>query len=109
MRKKLVDDTKLHIKKMLQESGHIPDQESCAPLEDKEAIQYMDLEISGDEKSEVEDDDREPDEADPVVVFKEENVVGVLEERYAVKILEEVVEILEKPVEAQEDGHNQAA
>ena len=85
MRNKLVDDTKLRIKKMLRESRHIPDQESRAPLEDKEAIGYMDLEVSGDEESEVEDDDTEPDEGDTVVALEEGNVVGALKERDAVE------------------------
>ena len=89
MRKKLVDDTKLRIKKMLRESGHIPDQESRAPLEDKEAIGYMDLELSGDEESEVEDDDTEPDEGDTVGALEEGNVVGALEDGDAVEVLEE--------------------
>ena len=70
VKKKLVDDTKICIKKMLRESGHILDQESRAPLEDKEAIGYMDLEVSGDEESEVEDDDTEPDEEDAVGSFR---------------------------------------
>ena len=66
MRKILCDDTKLHNKKMLWESRHIPDQESRATLEDKEAIRYTDLEVSGDEESEVEGDHTEPDEGDTV-------------------------------------------
>ena len=70
VRKKLVDDTKLCIKKMLQKSGHIPDQESRALLEDKEAIGYLDLEVSGDEEREVEDDDTEPDEGDTLGLSK---------------------------------------
>ena len=45
MRNKLIGDTKICIKKMLRESGHIPDQESRATLEDKEAMGYMDLEV----------------------------------------------------------------
>ena len=89
MKKKLVDNTKICIKKMLRESGHIPDQESRAPLEDKEAIGYMDLEFSGDEESEVEDDDTEPDEEDAVGALEEEDAVGALEEGDAVGALEE--------------------
>ena len=89
MRKKLVDDTKLRIKKILPASGHIPDQESRAPLEDKEAIGYIDLEVSGDKESEVEDDDTEPDEGDTVGALEEGNVVGALEERNAVEAPEE--------------------
>ena len=74
---------------MLRESGHIRDQESRAPLEDKEAIGYMDLEVSGDEEWEVEDNDTEPDEGDTVGALKEGNVVGALKERDAVKAPEE--------------------
>ena len=95
MRKILCDDTKLRIKKMLWESRHIPDHESRVPLEDKETIGYMDLEVSGDEESEVEDDDTEPDEGDTVGAREEGNVVGALEERDA--------------VEAPEEKHDQAA
>ena len=80
---------------MLRESGHIPDQESCAPLEDKEAIGYMDLEVSGNKESKVEDDDTEPDEGDTVGALEEENIVGALEERDA--------------VEASKEEHDQAA
>ena len=82
MQKKLVGDTKIRIKKMLRESEQIPDQESRAPLEDREAIGYMDLEVSGDEESEVEDDDTEPEEGDTVGALEEGNVVEVLEEEY---------------------------
>ena len=74
---------------MLRESGHIPNQESRVPLEDKEAIGYMDLEVSGDEESEVEDDDAEPDEGNTVGALEEGNVVGALQERDAVKAPEE--------------------
>ena len=74
---------------MLRESGHILDQESRAPLEDKEAIGYMDLEVSGDEEREVEDNNTEPDEGDTVGALKEGNVVGALKERDAVKAPEE--------------------
>ena len=74
---------------MLRESGHILDQESRAPLENKEAIGYVDLEVSGDEKSEVEANDTEPDEGDTVGALKEGNVVGAHEERDAVEVLEE--------------------
>ena len=89
MQKKLVDDTKLRIKKMLRESGHIPDQEPRTPLEEKEAIGYMDLEVSGDEESEVEDDDTEPDEGDTVGALEEGKVVGALEEGDAVEVLKD--------------------
>ena len=98
MQKKLVDDTKLGIKKMLRESRHIPDQESGAPLEDKEAIGYMELEVLGNEESEVKDDNTEPDEGDTVGALEEENVVGLPEEGDGVEVLEEGdgVEVLEE-------------
>jgi len=50
LQKTLVDDTNIHIKKMLQESGHIPDHGSYTPPEDKEAIEYMDLRFQGTRK-----------------------------------------------------------
>ena len=83
---------------MLQESGHIPDQESRAPLEYKEVMGYMDLEISGDEESVVEDDDTEPDEGDTDGVLEEGNVDGALKVGNVVDILEEgdVIEVLEE-------------
>ena len=88
MQKNLVDDTKLRIKKMLPESEHILDKESRAPLEDKEAIGYINLEVSGNEEIKKEGDDTEPDEGDTVWALEEENVVGVLQEGDAVEVLE---------------------
>ena len=74
---------------MLRESGHIPDQESRPPLEDKEAIGYMEWEVSGDEESEVEDDDTEPEEEDAVGALEEGDAVGALEEGDAVGAVQE--------------------
>jgi len=48
VKEKLIANTKKDIKKMLQESGYIKDQESQAPLDHKEAIGYMDLKVVGD-------------------------------------------------------------
>ena len=70
---------------MLRESGHIPDQESRTPLKNKEAIGYMDLKVSGDKESEVEDDNTEPDKGDTVGAIEEGKVVEALEERDPVK------------------------
>lgn len=56
-----MEDTKKRIKRMLRESGFVQDQESRAPLEDKEGAAYLELEISGDEESEVEDDNSDPE------------------------------------------------
>ena len=70
---------------MLRESGDIPDQESRALLEDKEAIRYMDWEVSGDEESEVDENDTEPDDGDTIEALEGGNVVGALEARDAVE------------------------
>ena len=74
---------------MLREREHIPDQESRALLEDKDAIEYMNLEVFRDQESKVEDDDTEADEGDTIGALEEGNVVGALEERDAVKAPEE--------------------
>jgi len=50
VRNKLIDDTKKHIRRMLQKSGFIQDQESRLALEDQEATRYLDLVVSGDEE-----------------------------------------------------------
>jgi len=66
---------------MLQKSGYIEDQESSAPLEDREAIGYLNLEVSEDEESEVEDNDTEPEDEDPAGALVEGNAVEALEGR----------------------------
>ena len=66
VRNKLVDNTKKRIKRMLRDSGFIQDHESRATLEDTEAVAYMDLEISGDEESGVEDDNSDSEVGDAV-------------------------------------------
>ena len=71
MRNKLIDDTKKYIKRILRESGFIQDQESRTALEDNEATGYLDLEGSGNEESQVEDDNSDP-EADEAVEELEE-------------------------------------
>jgi len=60
VRTKLINDTKKRIKRMLRDSGFVQDQESRAVLEDKEATGYLDLEVSGDEESDVEDINSDP-------------------------------------------------
>jgi len=49
-------------------------------MEDKEARGYMDLEVSGDEESEVEDDELELEEGDEVGGLNEGYAVGAPEE-----------------------------
>ena len=81
MKETLIEDTKKTIKKMLQESRYIKNQESCVPLEDKGAVGYLDLEVSGNDESEVEDDnDREPEVEEAVGALEEEDAVGGCEE-----------------------------
>jgi len=71
VRTKLIDDTKKRIKRMLRDSGFIQDQESRAALEDKEAEGYLDLEVSGDEESEVEDINSDPEAGEAVEALEE--------------------------------------
>ena len=49
----------------------IQDHESHAKLEDTEAAAYMDLEVSGDETSGVEDDNSDPEAGDAVEPLEE--------------------------------------
>ena len=71
MRNKLINHTKKRIKRMLWESRFIQNQESSTALEDKEASGYLDLAVSGDEESKVEDNNYDP-EAGEVVEGLEE-------------------------------------
>lgn len=81
MKETLIEYTKKTIKKVLQESGYIENQESCVPLEDKGAVGYLDLEVSGNDGSEVEDDDdRDPEVEEAVGALEEEDAVGEHEE-----------------------------
>ena len=58
-------------KRMLLQSGFIKGQESRSALEDKEAAGYLDLAVSGNEESKVEDNNSDP-EAGEVVEGLEE-------------------------------------
>ena len=61
---------------MLRESVYIEYQESHTPLEDKDAVEYMDLEVSGDEESEGKNDDNtDPEAGDAVRALEEGDVV----------------------------------
>ena len=71
MRTKLIEDTKKHIKQMLRDSGFVQDQESRTALEDKEAAGYLDLEVSGDKESEVEDINSDPEAGEAVEALEE--------------------------------------
>ena len=61
MRTKLLDDRKKGIKRMLRDSGFVQDPESRAPLEDKEITGYLDWEVSGNEASDVEHINSDPE------------------------------------------------
>ena len=56
---------------MLQDSEFTQDHESHAILEDTEATAYIDLEVSGDEESGVEDDNSDPEAGDAVEPLEE--------------------------------------
>ena len=71
MTTKMIDDTKKCIKQMLRDSRFVQDQESRAALEDKEAAGYLDLEVSGDEKSYVEDINLNPEGGEAVEALEE--------------------------------------
>ncbi|KAG0643954.1 hypothetical protein HOY80DRAFT_1084255 [Tuber brumale] len=55
VQKKLVEDTKKRIKRLLRDNGFVQEHESRAALEDRDAAEYLGVQVSGDEKSEVED------------------------------------------------------
>ena len=57
---------------MLRESRFIQDQESRTALEDKEAAGYLNLEVSEDEASKVEDDNSDPEAGEVVEGLEEE-------------------------------------
>jgi len=71
VRTKLIDETKKYIKRMLQESRFVENQKSCAALEDKEATGYLDLEVSGNEESDVKDINSDPEVGEAVETLKE--------------------------------------
>ena len=66
MRTKLIDNMKKRIKRMLWDSRCVQDQESRAALEDKETAGYLDLEVSGDKESHVEDMNSDPEAGEAV-------------------------------------------
>ncbi|CUS06704.1 unnamed protein product [Tuber aestivum] len=55
VQKKLVEDTKKRIKRLLRDNGFVQEHESRAALEDPDAAEYLGVQVSGDEESEVED------------------------------------------------------
>ena len=52
---KLVNDTKKWIKRLLRNNGFVQENESRTALQDPEAAAYLELEVSGNEESGIED------------------------------------------------------
>lgn len=75
VQKKLVEDTKKRIKRLLRDNGFVQDHESRAALEDPDAADYLVVQVSGDEGSEVEDnsDPEAEDVIDALVEGPEED------------------------------------
>ena len=71
MRNKRIEDTKECVKRMLRKSGFIQDHESRSALEDKEEAGYLDLAVSGDVESKVEDNNSDPEVGEVVEGLKE--------------------------------------
>ena len=56
---KLVNDTKKRIKRLLCDNGFVHENESRTALQDPEAAAYLELEVSGNEESRIEDNSDE--------------------------------------------------
>ncbi|KAG0644305.1 hypothetical protein HOY80DRAFT_1030152 [Tuber brumale] len=66
VQKKLVEDTKKRIKRLLRDNGFVPEHESRAALDDPDAAEYLWVQVSGDEESEVEDNNSDPEAEDVI-------------------------------------------
>ncbi|KAG0633526.1 hypothetical protein HOY80DRAFT_1063432 [Tuber brumale] len=66
VQKKLVEDTKKRIKRLLRDNGFIQEHESRAVLEDPDAAEYLGIQVSGNEESEVEDNNSDPEAEDVI-------------------------------------------
>ncbi|KAG0641169.1 hypothetical protein HOY80DRAFT_1039835 [Tuber brumale] len=66
VQKKLVEDTKKRIKRLLRDNGFVQEHESRAALEDPDAAEYLRVQVSGDEESEVEDNNSDPEVEDVI-------------------------------------------
>ena len=66
---KLVNDTKKRIKRLLRDNGFVQENESRTALQDPEAAAYLELEVSGNEESGIEDnsDEEVGEGVDPLV------------------------------------------
>ncbi|KAG0634761.1 hypothetical protein HOY80DRAFT_1059112 [Tuber brumale] len=66
VQKKLVEDTKKQIKHLLRDNGFVQEHESRAALEDPDAAEYLEVQVSGDEEREVEDNNSDPEAEDVI-------------------------------------------
>ncbi|KAG0632903.1 hypothetical protein HOY80DRAFT_1065957 [Tuber brumale] len=66
VQKKLVEDTKKRIKCLLRDKGFVQEHESRAALDDPDAAEYLGVQVSGDEESEVEDNNSDPEAEDVI-------------------------------------------
>ncbi|KAG0640121.1 hypothetical protein HOY80DRAFT_1043105 [Tuber brumale] len=71
VQKKLVEDMKKRIKRLLRDNGFVQEHESRAALEDLDAAEYLGVQVSGDEESEVEDNNSDPEVQDVIDVLVE--------------------------------------
>ncbi|KAG0639402.1 hypothetical protein HOY80DRAFT_1001015 [Tuber brumale] len=66
VQKKLVEDTKKRIKRLLCDNGFVQEHESRAAPEDPDAAAYLVVQVSGDEESVVEDNNSYPEAEDVI-------------------------------------------
>ncbi|KAG0633393.1 hypothetical protein HOY80DRAFT_1105812 [Tuber brumale] len=66
VQKKLVEDTKKRIKRLLPDNGFVQEHESCVALEDLDAAEYLGVQVSGDEQSDVQDNNSDPEAEDVI-------------------------------------------
>ncbi|KAG0641325.1 hypothetical protein HOY80DRAFT_1113339 [Tuber brumale] len=66
VQKKLVEDTMRRRKRLLCHNGFVPEQESRAALDDLDTALYLRVQVSGDEESEVEDNNSDPEAEDVI-------------------------------------------
>ncbi|KAG0633042.1 hypothetical protein HOY80DRAFT_1006321 [Tuber brumale] len=66
VQKKLVEDTKKRIKRLLHNNWFVQEHESCAALEDLDAAEYLRVQISGDEERALEDNNSDQEAEDVI-------------------------------------------
>ncbi|KAG0644731.1 hypothetical protein HOY80DRAFT_1027762 [Tuber brumale] len=66
IQKKLVEDTKKRIKRLLRDNRFVPEHESRAALEDLDAVEYLWVPVSGDEDSDIGDNNSDQEVEDVI-------------------------------------------